>query len=77
MNDPALAMRLLRARRKEAGVCIYCGGPLLTTTMCEPCADKKRPGTGETAMRAKRRYPLVRKSASKTPKGKKKNETDG
>lgn len=45
-----------------SGVCIYCGGPLLTTTMCERCADKKRTVSGEAVMREKRRYPLTRKS---------------
>ncbi|MFC5405926.1 hypothetical protein [Cohnella soli] len=61
MNDPAMMMRRLRARRKAEGVCIYCGGSLLTTTMCERCADKKRTVSVEAVMREKRRYPIYRK----------------
>lgn len=56
----AQAMRELRARRKAAGVCIYCGDPLTTETMCERHADAKRTGTGPLAMRDKRRYPVTR-----------------
>ncbi|MFC5402355.1 hypothetical protein [Cohnella soli] len=65
MYDFALQMRVLRTKRKEMGVCIYCTGPLVTSTMCERCADKKRPGTNELIMREKMRYPLTRKRAER------------
>lgn len=62
MTDQATKMRELRARRKAEGVCIYCGDPLTTETMCERHAEAKRTGSGPLAERGKRRYPITRRA---------------
>ncbi|MGG3471539.1 hypothetical protein ABES02_29245 [Neobacillus pocheonensis] len=59
--DPAAAMRNLRAKRKSLGVCIYCGGRLVTATMCEYHANLKRTSNEPLADRRKKRYPINRK----------------
>lgn len=68
MFDSAFAMRRLRADRKAAGVCIYCAEPLVTETMCGRHAEMARRGSGPLAMRAKKRYPLFRKSKRGNPR---------
>lgn len=67
MTTPeAKYMRELRERRLAAGVCIYCEGELSTMTMCRKCADGKRSSTAPLVRRAKRLYPISRKSAHRS-----------
>jgi len=62
MSITALKMRQLRYERKANQLCIYCGEPRTTETMCEYHASKKRSSNEELQFRIKKRYPVIRKS---------------
>jgi recombinational DNA repair protein RecR len=62
ITKEALAMRKLREERKQSELCIYCGSDqIITETMCEACADKKRGSTIPAVKRTAKRYPIYRK----------------
>ena len=61
MNSTALKMRQLRYARKANNLCIYCGEPRVTETMCEYHASKKRSSNEELRFRNKKRYPVMRR----------------
>lgn len=62
MSNTALKMRQIRYERKANHQCIYCGDPIVTETMCEYHANKKRSSNEEIQFRNKKRYPVRRKS---------------